>query len=411
MNLKVIATSSEKPALGINGGAGRIAKLALWRAVEQGIASRIVVNFGREVGETHEHAMNSLLRDSTYGEAQRFLFGNAAQGKISGFDESAGTFVFNGVPVQMLFDKDGRNPINLNWLERRVPLVIDATDPFSDHLAPAESPNGSLRGHLAAGARKVLRSSPFKSKITGSNLKDFTTFVMGINEDVYDPAKHNLVSVASCTTTGLSHMIKPLLDRFGNRILNLSMVTIHAATNTQSILDSAPAAGSVDRRKNRASLDDLVITTTGATKELAKLLKSLANIGFLGESVRVPTTTGSAIILDVTVQKTPHEALDKRVFNQTIKDAAAFNPLYMQYTEEQLVSRDVVGQPIATLFQGYDTHTREAEITVDLSATHPSVGIVRVPVVSAKLHGYYDNEWGFTAMMTRAAQFMIENDI
>jgi len=142
-------------------------------------------------------------------------------------------------------------------------VVVESTGKFLDPTQPPDAPGGSIRGHLAAGAQKVIASAPFKLK-DAPWPKDAITTVMGINDSEYDPETHNILSNASCTTNCLAYMIKPLLDHFGlERILTASMATIHAITGSQLVLDRAPKAGAADLRRNRSVLNNIILTTTG----------------------------------------------------------------------------------------------------------------------------------------------------
>ena len=125
-----------------------------------------------------------------------------------------------------------------------VKLVVDTTGVFSDPTADQSAEKGALRGHIEAGAEKVILSAPFKIKSKGLAMpEDAVTTVMGINDDTYDPSRHSLISAASCTTTCLSYMIKPLMESIGaENFLSASMVTVHAATGSQQVLDRLPNA-------------------------------------------------------------------------------------------------------------------------------------------------------------------------
>jgi len=132
-----------------------------------------------------------------------------------------------------------------------VKLVVEATGTFRDPVAPVDAKNGSVRGHLEGGAEKVIVSAPFKlSSKSALSLKDIVTVVMGINEQEYDHSKHHIISGASCTTTCLAHMVKPLLEFFGSeKIISASMDTVHSSTGTQAVLDRLPKTGATDLRK------------------------------------------------------------------------------------------------------------------------------------------------------------------
>jgi glyceraldehyde 3-phosphate dehydrogenase len=237
--------------------------------------------------------------------------------------------------------------------------------------------------------------------------EDAVTTVMGINSNSYDPRRHKLVSNASCTTTCLAHMMKPLLNAFGaKRILSASMATIHAATGSQQVLDRLPKTGKTDLRKNRSILNNIILTSTGAAKALALVIPEMNQIGFIAESVRIPTSTGSLIILVLSLQEhIDQETIGRRVINAVYRQAAEVDPHgYLHYTEKQNVSGDIIGMPrAAATIEGHETHTRTAEITIDLENV-PAIPaalreqledtVIRTPVTQAVIYGWYDNEMG-----------------
>ena len=239
-------------ALGIN-GLGRIGKLLVWHHVARGHFSRLVVNVGREVGRGLDAVCGVIEQDSTYGAMHRFLFGVGAEPCIRIVDEASGLIEVAGVPVTVL--QKARNPSEIGWRDHGVRVVIDATGAFDDPTRPADRPSGALRGHLAAGADKVIYSAAFK--IDDKTLPmpdDAITLIYGINHDVFDPIRHHVVSAASCTTTALAHMLRPIIDRLpATQLMTASMSTVHAATNSQSLLDSVPAAGAKDLRRTRSA--------------------------------------------------------------------------------------------------------------------------------------------------------------
>ena len=150
----------------------------------------------------------------------------------------------------------------------------------------------------------MIHSAPFKIKNKSLETpEDTTTLIFGINHTSFNPKKHLLVSAASCTTTGLAHMVKPLLENEAtSTILTASMSTIHAVTNTQTVLDKLPKAGEKDIRKTWSILNNIILTSTGAAKALADVIPEVKNIGFMGDSIRVPTNTLSLIVLNATFQ-------------------------------------------------------------------------------------------------------------
>jgi len=271
-----------------------------------------------------------------------------------------------------------------------------------------------MRGHLDAGASKVILSAPFKISDKAADMPDdAVTTVMGINEDDYIPDTHLLVSSASCSTTCLAYMVKPLLDYFGShRILSASMVTVHAATGSQVVLDRLPKAGAKDLRKNRSILNNIILTTTGAAKALSLVIPEMKGIGFLAESVRIPTSTGSLIILNLTIQDESIETPINRSLINGIYRKAADGPMsdHLIYTEEQNVSGDIIGMPAAAaIIEGTETHTRTSAIRVDPAMACKALGEapdqivcseITVPVTNVVVYGWYDNELGsYTVML------------
>jgi len=242
-----------------------------------------------------------------------------------------------------------RDPANLPWAKLGADVVIESTGFFKD----AES----CGKHITAGAKKVLISAPAK----GEDI----TIVMGVNDKDYDPATHHIISNASCTTNCLAPMAKVLDDAFG--IERGLMTTIHSYTNDQNVLDYPHK----DLRRARAAALNMIPTTTGAAKAIALVMPQLK--GKLdGFSMRVPLPTGSAT--DLTVQlKTP---ATKEEINAAMK-AAAEGPLkgYLDYTEDPIVSTDIVTDPASCIFDS---------------------GLTYVSDNMAKVVGWYDNEWGYS---------------
>jgi glyceraldehyde 3-phosphate dehydrogenase len=346
--------------LGIN-GLGRIGKLTLWHHVSRQNFSGIVVNIGRKVGRGLHDLASAIERDSTYGRLGVFLYGNKCSRIIENLNEAEGTMVINGVPVKIL--QEARNPKDIKWKENDVRFVVDTTGVFNDPTADAEAPRGALRGHLHAGAEKVLLSAPFKIKATGLEMpEDAVTTVMGINDDDYVSSKHNVISAASCTTTCLAYMIKPLMDHFGaENFLSASMVTVHAATGSQQVLDRLPAAGATDLRKSRSILNNIILTTTGAARALGLVIPEMKNIGFIAESVRIPTSTGSLIVLVLNLQDDLENPIKRDLINSIYKEYAYHSP-YIDYAEEQNVSADIVCIPCAaTVYQDSDSKCQSGQ--------------------------------------------------
>jgi len=391
--------------LGIN-GFGRIGKLTLWHHVSRKFFGEIVINIGREAGTCLEDIAHYAERDSSYGLLHGYLYGHNAKPLIKDIDEKAGTMLIDGIKVTFL--RKNRKPADIDWRGQGVKLVVDTTGQFLDPVLPGDHPSGSTRGHLDAGAEKVIVSAPFKIKDIGATMPDdAVTTVMGINDNDYDPRNHCLISNASCTTTCLAHMMKPLLDAFGpQRILSASMATIHAATGSQQVLDRLPKQGKTDLRKNRSIMNNIILTSTGAAKALRLVIPDMEQIGFIAESVRIPTATGSLIILVINLQEelsgTP---ITKEVLNDIYRQAAEIDPQkYLHYSDKQNVSCDIVGIPrAAATIEGHEIHTRTAELSVDLENVPGldreliasfNVPLIRVPITQSVIYGWYDNEMG-----------------
>lgn len=399
---------SRLPVLGIN-SLGRIGKLTLWHHVGRKYFKEIVVNLGRDVGSGMETIARLIEADATYGLLHRFLYGIKAQPCIQITDEKNGKMLIDGVPVTIL--REQRNPLNIPWRQYGADVVVDCSGNFKDPTIAADDKKGSIRGHLNGGAKVVIHSAPFKIKNKAyATPEDTTTLIYGINHTAFDRKKHLLVSAASCTTTGLAHMVKPLLDNEEtSTILTASMSTIHAVTNTQSVLDKMPKAGETDIRKTRSILNNIILTSTGAAKALIDVIPEVKNIGFMGDSIRVPTNTLSLIVLNATFQarrgKTGDAAnIDTKKLNEIYRKVAESNPeKLVRFTMQQNVSTDLIGEDAAVIIEGQFNHTRTAFIPVDLShiPNLPEAFLqtlndktLNVPVVHAKIFGWYDNEYG-----------------
>lgn len=407
-NVKMISES--KPILGIN-GLGRIGKLTLWHHIGRKYFSGIIVNIGRNVGTKLEDIALYIEKDSTYGSLHRYLYGYRAKRIIENLNEEEGSMMIDGIPVTIL--RESRNPEHIPWEKYGVKIVVEATGKFTNPATPLNAKEGSVRGHLEGGAEKVIVSAPFKLKEKDLSIpEDVITIVTGINDEEYDHTKHHIISAASCTTTCLAYMIKPLLDYFGReKILSASMATVHAATGTQEVLDRLPEAGAIDLRKNRSIMNNIILTTTGAAKTLEQVIPEMNKIGFIAESVRIPTTTGSLIILVVTLyEERDSPAINRNLINNIYRDAALREKRgYIKYTDEQNVSSDIIGifGP-ATIIEGHETHTRTANINLDIRKLYKVVtesltslpANIEIPVTQAVIYGWYDNELGsFTNMM------------
>lgn len=391
--------------LGIN-GMGRIGKLSLWHHVARKSFSGIVINLGRHAGRNLDDVAETIEKDSSYGRLSNFIHGFKGGRVIENLDEAAGTMTIDGIPVTVL--REARNPAEIPWREHNARLVCDTTGVFNDPTLPPDHPKGAFRGHLESGAEKVVLSAPFKIKDKALPMpEDAITTVMGINDGDYDPNRHTLISAASCTTTCLSYMVKPLLDHFGvERLLSASMVTAHAATGSQKVLDAVPKAGATDLRKNRSILNNIILTSTGAAKALPLVIPEMSEIGFMAESVRIPTSTGSLVILTVNLQD---EGIDNHINRAQINGIfreAAEGPYagHLVYTEKQNVSSDIIGFPAAAvIIEATETHTRTAYLTLDptkIPGFTGDIDVIKAPVTQAVIYGWYDNELGsYTNML------------
>ncbi len=403
--------------LGIN-GLGRIGKLTLWHHIACRSFDEIVVNVGREAGTSLGDMVHYITRDSTYGSLPMYLRGCNCSDVAIETDESGGAVTIDGIRVSLL--SKARNPMDIDWRGNDVRLVVDTTGQFLDPVIGPDDPRGALRGHIDAGAEKVILSAPFKIKDKTVQMpEDAVTCVKGINEQDYDASRHAIISAASCTTTCLSHMMKPLLDSIGaERILTASMATVHAVTGSQPVLDRMAKSGAADLRKNRGIINNIILTSTGAAKALLLVLPEMKKIGFMAESVRVPVTTGSLIILVVNIQEDESRASIKRdVINDIYRKASSVRGSYLVYTDEQNVSGDIIAMPRApAIIEGHETHTRTAEVTIDvqrlsgLSMEQMDAlrdAAITIPLTQAVIYGWYDNEMGnYVNMLGELTRFI-----
>lgn len=397
------ASVEGKRLLGIN-GLGRIGKLTLWNFLNRGHFDGIVLNMGREVGKSVDDLVQVIETDTTYGSLSNFLHGYSRKTEVKVLDVATDVLLeIDGMMVKVL--REARNPKDIPWRREGVRLVVDTTGQFADPTLPADSKSGSLRGHLEGGAVKVINSAPFKIKDKALKMPgDSTCLIYGINHTDFDPSRHHVISAASCTTTGLAHMIKPLLETAEtSRILTASMSTIHAATNTQNVLDAVPKAGATDLRKNRSVMNNIILSTTGAGRALEEVLPEIKRVGFMADSVRVPTSTVSLINLNITFH-TPLDSAGQPVISHTFlnnvykKAAEGSQKGLLVFSERQNVSSDLIGVRAAVVIEGHENHTRTGFVTVP-AETLRAAGVstdraVEIPVTHAKLFGWYDNEFG-----------------
>ena len=252
-----------------------------------------------------------------------------------------------------------RDPANIPWGKLGVDVVVESTGIFTKAADAGK--------HITAGAKKVIISAP----ATDEDI----TIVMGVNHEKYDSAKHNIISNASCTTNCLAPMAKVLNDEFG--IVRGLMTTIHAYTNDQVILDFPHK----DLRRSRAAALSIIPTSTGAAKAISLVLPELK--GKLdGYALRVPVPTGSATDLTVELSKEVSVA----EINAALKKASEGSLMgYLTYTEDPIVSADIVTDPSSCILDA---------------------GLTKVIGTTAKVVGWYDNEWGYSNRLVDLIQYI-----
>jgi len=386
--------------LGIN-GLGRIGKLTLWNMLNDNRFDGFVINAGRKVGQTFDDMIDFIMSDSTYGDLSRFLYGYTGKFcEVEILDETNCTAMINGKFIKVLTSE--RNPKAIGWGEENVDVVVDCTGVFLDPNKNAADKGGSVRGHIEAGAKKVICSAPFKLGEDASIPNDAMMTVFGINHENYKSEQHHILSSASCTTTALSHMMKPLMDNTQtNRIITASMSTIHASTNNQMILDGVPKAGAKDLRRNRSVYNNIILTSTGAAKALEVVMPEIAGIGFMADSVRIPANTVSLVSLNITFRSALNgkgePVIDTEFLNGMYKKASEEDKHnLLVYTDKQTVSSDVRGKKASVVIEGFETHTRTGFISLPKEIMFDAgvAGDIQLPVTHAKIFGWYDNEFG-----------------
>ena len=314
---------------------------------------RIGRNFYRAVaagrsGELEIVAVNDLTDTKTLAHLLKY---DTVLGTLSE-DVSAdeGSITVAGKQIKVLSQRD---PAQLPWADLGVDIVIESTG----HFTNADDARKHIDG---GGAKKVIISAPAKG--------EDATFVMGVNEGDYDPAKHNVISNASCTTNCVAPLAKVLHDSFG--IVKGFMTTIHAYTNDQVILDFPHK----DLRRARAAAQNIIPTTTGAAKAVSLVLPDLK--GKLdGFALRVPVPDGS--VTDLVVELSREVSKDE--VNAAYKQAADGELKgFLYYTEDPVVSSDIVGSPASCTFDSELTMTQGNQV---------------------KVVGWYDNEWGYSCRL------------
>jgi len=325
--------------VGIN-GFGRIGRL-VFRAARKSKIEIVGIN-----DITNAATLAHLLKyDSVHGKYQ---------GEVTHADSR---LIVDGKEIPVMAERD---PASLPWSVLGADIVVESTGLFRDKESAGK--------HIQAGAKKVLISAPAK--------KHDGTFVLGVNGDDYDKSKHDVISIGSCTTNCLAPVTKVLLDTFG--IEKGFMTTIHAYTGDQRILD----APHKDLRRARSAAVSMIPTTTGAAKAISLVIPAME--GKLdGCAIRVPTPDASIVDLAVILEK---DATVEKI-NAAMK-AAATGPMkgYLEYTEDPIVSCDIVGNPHSSVFDSLMTMASGK---------------------FAKVFSWYDNEWGFSCRMVDMLERML----
>jgi glyceraldehyde 3-phosphate dehydrogenase len=329
--------------IGIN-GFGRVGRLTL-RAVNQYHKGRLEVAAVNDLTDAKTNA-HLLKWDSTYGPYP---------GEVKATDDS---ITVNGQKVKVLAERD---PASIKWGALGVDIVIESTGLFTDATKAA--------AHLKGGAKKVIISAPAKN--------EDVTIVLGVNQEQYNPEKHNVISNASCTTNCIAPVVKVLHQSFG--LQKGLITTIHAYTNDQRLLDTFHK----DPRRARSAALNIVPTTTGAARAVTQVMPELKG-KLHGLAFRVPVATVSVVdlVADLDREVTVEEV------NRALEKAAAGNLKgILEYCREELVSTDFKGNPASSI--------------VDALGTMVIAGNM------VKVLSWYDNEWGYSCRLADLAQYLV----
>jgi len=331
--------------IGIN-GFGRIGRL-VFRTIKE-----------RHPNEIEVVAVNDLFDPATNAHLLKY---DSTYGKYPGTVEvKDGNLVIDGKVVKVTAEKD---PAEIKWKDMGVDIVIESTGLFTDAI--------KAKAHIeSGGAKKVIISAPAKN--------EDITIVLGVNDDKYDPSKHNIVSNASCTTNGLAPVAKVLNDKFG--IEKGVLTTVHAYTNSQKLQD----LGAKDMRDARAAGQNIVPSETGAAKAVGLVIPELKG-KFGGMAFRVPTPTVSVVDFTATLNK---EATKEDIRSAMIEYARGSMEGILDVTDEPLVSTDLRGTTYSSVFSSMDTLV---------------IGNM------VKVVAWYDNEWGYACRTADLAAFMAKS--
>jgi glyceraldehyde 3-phosphate dehydrogenase len=335
--------------VGIN-GFGRVGR-QVFKALLESYPDEIEVVAVNDLTDA-ETLAHLLKYDTNYGETDEEI---SVEGNAIIVDDQR---------IMVTAEKD---PANLPWKDLGVDIVIESTGRFTDAQKAA--------AHIQAGAKKVIITAPAKN--------EDITIVMGVNEEKYDPAKHKVISNASCTTNCLAPVAKVILDNFG--IVRGMMTTVHSYTNDQVILDFPHK----DLRRARAAAQNIIPTTTGAAKAVALVIPELKG-KFDGFALRVPTPTVSIIdFVAETEQPVTVDSVNQALMTAANNDDAEYDVL--AYTDEPLVSMDFRGDPHSAIVDGLSTMV---------------MGDKMVKVIA-----WYDNEWGYSCRVADLTAYVAEKGI
>ncbi len=317
-----------------------------------GRIGRLVLRSGFDNPEFEFAAVNDITDARTLAHLVKFDSVHGKWGRQ--VEASDSSIIIDGKEIKVFSEKD---PSKLPWRDLNIDVVVESTGRFRK---PADA-----ELHLKAGAGRVLLSAPWRGA-TEENL----TIVMGVNDNLYDPEKHRMVSVASCTTNCLAPMVKVLHDAF--QIVRGEMTTIHAFTNDQRILDLPHK----DLRRARSAFLSIIPTSTGAAKAIGLVMPELEG-KLVAISIRVPVADGSIVDLTVEVSKN----VTREDVNQAFKNASESPPLkgFLEYSEDEIVSADIVGNPHSCIFDSRLTDVVGGNLI--------------------KICGWYDNEFGYAYRM------------
>ncbi|HSO31181.1 MAG TPA: type I glyceraldehyde-3-phosphate dehydrogenase [Labilithrix sp.] len=311
----------------------------------------------RKISDIEVVAINDLTDAKTLTHLYNYdtVHGRAEQRAEAG----EGVLKIGGKSIRIVAEKD---PAKLPWKELGVDIVLECTGLFTERE--------KAQHHIDAGAKKVIISAPAK----GSD----ATIVLGVNTEIYDAAKHHVVSCGSCTTNCLAPVAKVLHDSFG--VKRALMTTVHAYTNDQAVLDIPHRKG--DLRRARAAAQNIIPSSTGAAKALAEVIPALKG-KFDGQALRVPVMDVSLVDLTFETEK----PMTKDALHAAMK-AASEGPMkgILGYTEEQLVSSDYISDPRSSIF--------DATVTQVMGDNF------------GKIMSWYDNEWGFSNRMIELSQLI-----